>query len=93
MPVNFEEFISWAPRAKFEFMDGKPLIESRLGTRNVLAMLMMTFGLSVVKLLPPQSWIQGLRQRLEWERHNAERKDEWWAILGKRLKYFVGILR
>ncbi|MEM9245667.1 MAG: hypothetical protein AAGA67_08010, partial [Cyanobacteria bacterium P01_F01_bin.153] len=81
VPVNFEEFISWAPRAKFEFMDGKPLIESRLGTRNVLAMLLMTFGLtSVVKLLPPQAWIQGLRQRLERERHNAERKAQWWAI-------------
>ena len=28
----------------------------------------------------PQAWIQGLRQRLEWERHNAERKDEWREI-------------
>ena len=81
VPINFEEFISWAPRAKFEFMDGKPLIESRLGTRNVLAMLLMTFGLtSVVQLLPPQAWIQGLRQRLEWESHDAERKGKWWAI-------------
>lgn len=84
IPISFEEFISWAPRAKFEFMEGKPLIDSTLGTRNVLAMLLMTFGLgSVVKLLPPQAWIQGLRQRLERERHDAQRKAEWWAIARK----------
>ncbi|MEM6839098.1 MAG: Uma2 family endonuclease, partial [Cyanobacteria bacterium P01_C01_bin.120] len=54
--ISFEEFISWAPRAKFEFIEGKPLIESTPGTRNVLAMLLMTFGLaSVVQLLPPQA--------------------------------------
>ena len=81
VPLSFEEFISWAPRAKFEFIEGKPLIESTPGTRNVLAMLLMTFGLaSVVKLLPPQAWLQGLRQRLAWERQDAERKAEWWAI-------------
>ncbi len=44
-------------------------------------MLMMTFGLeSAVKLLPPQAWIEGLRQRLEWEQHDAERKAEWWQL-------------
>ncbi|ASC69453.1 hypothetical protein XM38_003800 [Halomicronema hongdechloris C2206] len=84
VPISFEEFISWAPRAKFEFIQGKPLIESTPGTRNVLAMLLMTFGLaSVVKLLPPQAWIQGLRQRLDWERQDADRKAEWWAIARK----------
>jgi Uma2 family endonuclease len=81
VPIHFEEFISWSPRAKFEFMQGKPLIDSTLGTRNVLAMLLMTFGLaSAVQLLPPQAWLQGLRQRLDWERHDAARKAEWWAI-------------
>ena len=46
-----------------------------------LAMLLMTFGLeSAVKLLPPQAWIEGLRQRLEWEQHDAERKAEWWQL-------------
>jgi hypothetical protein len=81
VPISFEAFISWAPRAKFEFIKGKPLIDSTLGTRNVLAMLLMTFGLaSVVKLLPPQAWLQGLRQRLDWERQDTERKAAWWAI-------------
>ncbi|MGF1524009.1 MAG: Uma2 family endonuclease [Leptolyngbyaceae cyanobacterium] len=84
VPISFEEFISWAPRAKFEFIQGKPLIDSTPGTRNVLAMLLMTFGLaSVVTLLPPQAWLQGLRQRLEWESQDAERKAEWWAIARK----------
>jgi Uma2 family endonuclease len=81
VPISFEEFISWAPRAKFEFVEGKPLIDSTIGTRNVLAMLLMTFGLtSVVTLLPPQAWLQGLRQRLVWERQDADRKAEWWEI-------------
>ncbi|WP_081972814.1 Uma2 family endonuclease [Leptolyngbya sp. KIOST-1] len=81
MPIAFEEYISWCPRAKFEFIEGKPLIGSTPGTRNVLAMLLMTFGLeSAVKLLPPQAWIEGLRQRLEWEQKDAERKTEWWQL-------------
>jgi Uma2 family endonuclease len=80
-PICFEEYISWCPRAKFEFIEGKPLINSTPGTRNVLAMLLMTFGLeSAVKLLPPQAWIEGLRQRLEWEQHDAERKADWWQL-------------
>ena len=80
-PICFEEYMSWCPEAKFEFINGKPLIGSTPGTRNVLALLLMTFGLtSTVKLLPPQAWIQSLRQRLDWERHDAERKAEWWEI-------------
>ncbi len=81
VPIAFEEYISWCPRAKFEFIEGKPLIGSTPGTRNVLAMLLMTFGLeSAVQLLPPQAWIEGLRQRLEWEQHDEERKAELWQL-------------
>ncbi|MBE9141380.1 Uma2 family endonuclease [Nodosilinea sp. LEGE 07088] len=81
VPISFEAYISWCPRAKFEFIAGKPLINSTPGTRNVLAMLLMTIGLeSAVKLLPPQAWIEGLRQRLEWEQHDGERKAEWWRL-------------
>ena len=81
VPISFEEFMSWAPRAKFEFVEGKPLIDSTPGTRNVLAMLLMTFSLaSVVQQLPPQAWIEGLRQRLDGENRDAERKAEWWEI-------------
>ena len=80
VPIAFEEYISWCPEAKFEFIQGKPLIGSTLGTRNVLAMLLMTFGLeSTVKLLPPSAWIQGLRQRLEQNRQDANRKADWWT--------------
>ena len=45
VPIAFEEYMSWCPEAKFEFIQGKPLIGSTPGTRNVLAMLLMTFGL------------------------------------------------
>ena len=81
VPIAFEEYISWCPRAKFELIEGKPLINSTPGTRNVLAMLLMTFGLeSAVKLLPPQAWIEGLRQRLDWEQHDGERKAASWQL-------------
>ncbi|ASC73983.1 hypothetical protein XM38_049570 [Halomicronema hongdechloris C2206] len=97
VPISFEEYISWAPRAKFEFIQGKPLIGSTPGTRNVLAMLLMTFGLAgAVKLLPPYAWIQGLKQRLEGERQDAERKAEWWAIAreaAERLRTHFSIRR
>jgi len=36
VPIAFEEYISWCPRAKFELIEGKPLINSTPGTRNVL---------------------------------------------------------
>ncbi|MEL7510285.1 MAG: Uma2 family endonuclease [Cyanobacteria bacterium J06554_1] len=81
VPIVFEEYISWCPEAKFEFVQGKPLIGSTPGTRNVLAMLLMTFGLeSTVKLLPPSAWFQGLRQQLEHTRQEAKRKADWWTI-------------
>ncbi|MEM1241546.1 MAG: Uma2 family endonuclease [Cyanobacteria bacterium P01_H01_bin.26] len=80
VPIAFEEYMSWCPEAKFEFIQGKPLIGSTLGTRNVLAMLLMTFGLkSTVKLLPSSAWIQGLRQQLEQNRQDANRKAAWWS--------------
>nr|MBX2864691.1 Uma2 family endonuclease [Leptolyngbyaceae cyanobacterium MAG.088] len=81
VPIAFEEYISWCPEAKFEFIQGKPLIGSTSGSRNVLAMLLMTFGLeSTVKLLPPSVWLQELRQQLEQNRQDAKRKAAWWTI-------------
>ncbi|OLE50896.1 MAG: hypothetical protein AUG51_25685 [Acidobacteria bacterium 13_1_20CM_3_53_8] len=44
-PINFKEFLAWAPEAKFEWWDDRPQICGREGTRNTLGMLLMTFGL------------------------------------------------
>ncbi|NJL40162.1 MAG: Uma2 family endonuclease [Leptolyngbyaceae cyanobacterium RM2_2_4] len=80
-PIRFEEYISWCPEAKFEFFDGKPQIGYKIGTKHVLGMLMMTFGLvSAVQVLPPQTWIAALRQRLDLEQQDAQRKAAWWQL-------------
>jgi Uma2 family endonuclease len=80
-PIRFEEYISWCPRAKFEFFDGKPQISYKRGTKRVLGLLLMTFGLaSAVKVLPPQAWVQALKQRVAMEQQDERRKAEWWTL-------------
>ena len=76
--IRFEEYISWCPRAKFEFFKGKPQISYKRGTKQVLGLLLMTFGLaSAVKLLPPQAWVQALKQRVTLENQDEQRKEAW----------------
>lgn len=73
-PVQFDQYISWCPPAKFEFFDGKPQISYKRGTKRVLSLLLMTFGLaSVVK-------VQALKQRVAWEQQDEQRKAEWWRL-------------
>lgn len=80
-PIRFEEYISWCPAAKFEFFNGKPQISYKRGTKRLLGLLLMTFGLaSVVKVLPPQVWVQALKQRIAWEQQDEHRKAEWWRL-------------
>lgn len=79
--IRFEEYISWCPGAKFEFFDGKTQISYKRGTKQVLALLLVTFGLaSAVKVLPPQAWMQALKQRVLWEQEDKQRKTEWWQL-------------
>ncbi|MBI3970819.1 MAG: Uma2 family endonuclease [Chloroflexi bacterium] len=59
--IRFEEYISWCPEAKFEAYDGRMVIGSAEGTRRVMGMPMMTFGLpEVVKLAHPKDWMRFL---------------------------------
>jgi Uma2 family endonuclease/predicted RNase H-like HicB family nuclease len=61
VPIRFEEFISWCPRAKFESYGLGIVIECREGTRRTAAMLMMTLGLTeTVKMLHPREWVMFL---------------------------------
>ncbi|MBD2068664.1 Uma2 family endonuclease [Leptolyngbya sp. FACHB-671] len=79
--IQFDEYISWCPPAKFEFFDGKPQISYKRGTKRVLELLLMTFGLaSAVKVLPPQAWVQALRQRVLSMQQDEQRKAEWWQL-------------
>ena len=78
-PISFEQYICWSPEAKFEFFEGKPDIGGREGIRNLIGMLLMTFGLrSSIKVLPPTVWCDALLSRLNRERIDEQRKIKWW---------------
>lgn len=80
-PISFEEYICWAPQAKFEFWHGKPQIGGEIGIRNLIGMLLMTFGLrSSIKVLPPLAWISAIKQRFLLEQQDSERKAQWWKL-------------
>jgi hypothetical protein len=80
-PIRFDEFISWCPEAKFEGIGGRPIIAGRQGTRNVLGMLLMTFGLmEAVKVLHPSAWVSALIATEQAHQREAARRAEWWAL-------------
>lgn len=64
VPIRFEEYISWCPEAKFEVIEGELYIGgSREGTRQVLGLLLMTFGLvEIVQLAHPRDWLRSLAE-------------------------------
>ncbi len=35
-PISFEQYVSWAPEAKFEWVDGRPYIGGERGSRELL---------------------------------------------------------
>lgn len=78
-PISFEQYICWAPEAKFEFLEGKPDIGNREGIRNLIGMLLMTFGLtSSIAVLPPTVWCDALLSRLNLEQQDEESRAKWW---------------
>ncbi len=82
LPLRFDEFLCWCPRAKFESDGhGAPFIgRSRWGTRGVLAMLLTTFGLTeAVTVLPPQVWVKGLVRYYD-EDYAARERTAWWEL-------------
>jgi Uma2 family endonuclease/predicted nucleotidyltransferase len=79
-PISFEQFIDWCPEAKFELLEGLPHIGGWDGTRKVLGLLLMTFGLEeTVQLLHPREWVAALQEEEEAHRHDAARRDAWWG--------------
>lgn len=81
VPISFEQYIAWCPEAKFEFWDGRPQIGGKIGTRNLIGMLLMTFGLAeAVKLLPPAQWVSALLETPAFIHNDTERKAAWWQL-------------
>lgn len=80
-PVTFEEFASWCPEAKFEGDGRRLIIAGQTGTRNVLGMLLRTFGLvEAAKVLHPRKWFHGLRNMDRRMRSDGRRKEKWWRF-------------
>ncbi|NJO83881.1 MAG: Uma2 family endonuclease [Blastochloris sp.] len=78
-PISFAQFIEWCPEAKFELLDGVPHIGGWDGTRKVLGLLLMTFGLeAAVQLLHPQEWVAALLAEEIAVQRDAARREQWW---------------
>jgi Uma2 family endonuclease len=95
--ITFDELISWCPRARFEYPRDRTIIDSYMGTRNVLGMLTRTLGLiDTVRLLPPRVWTEGLLQAERERAGDAERKARWWELASTaaaRLRQELGVSR
>ena len=57
-PITFEPFISWMPEAKFELIDGHLIVGSEQGNRELLGLLLVSFGLAEAYALMPAE-VQG----------------------------------
>jgi Uma2 family endonuclease len=82
--IQPEQFIAWCPECKLEGGDYFPLIGgSDRGTRDAIAMLLMSLGLvETVKLLPGYEWVRVLR-RIELEQQgDRQKRQEWWKLAG-----------
>jgi hypothetical protein len=79
--LSFAQFAAWAPRAKFECVEGKPWVGGTLGSRNVLGMLLRTEGLArAVTVLHPREWVRALIREAEDLQGDAERKRLGWQV-------------
>ena len=78
VPISPEQFISWCPETKLE-SGPFPLIGGReTGTRNVIAMLLMSLGLvETVKLISGYEWVRVLRRVTREQQKDAELKEQW----------------
>jgi hypothetical protein len=76
--ITFDHYLAWCPRAKFEWDDCQLMIGDWRGTRNVLGLLLMTFGLeAAVSLLHPRTWVAG--QLAEDHLRRTRRSFRLWA--------------
>jgi Uma2 family endonuclease len=80
-PLSFDEFISWAPEAKFELINGKPWVGGSRGSRNVIGLLLRTEGLTkAVAVLHPSKWVAALTLAEQERDADAERRSHWWDV-------------
>ena len=77
-PISPEQFISWCPKTKLEGGPFPQVGGSEIGTRNAIAMLLMSVGLvEAVKLISGYEWVRVLRRLAREQAKDAERKAMW----------------
>ena len=74
--ITSEQFLAWCPESKLE---RGPLIGgSQWGTRNAIALLLMTLGLvETVRLMPGYEWVRVLRRLEREQAKDAEKRAHW----------------
>ncbi len=79
--LSFAEFMSWAPPAKFEVIDGKRWVGGSRGSRNVIGMILRTEGLArAVTVQHPHAWVMALMQAEQERATDAERRRHCWEV-------------
>lgn len=77
-PITVAEFIAWCPETKLEGPPF-PLVGGETGTRNAIAMLLMSLGLvETVRLIPGYEWVRVLRRVEREQQQDAQPREQWW---------------
>ncbi|MEM8502230.1 MAG: Uma2 family endonuclease [Cyanobacteria bacterium P01_D01_bin.1] len=78
-PITPEQFISWCPETKLEGGPFPLIGGGEIGTRNAIALLLMSLGLvETVKLMSGYEWVRVLRRLTREAAQDNERKAQWW---------------
>ena len=77
-PVSVEQFIAWCPETKLEGPPF-PLVGGETGTRNAIALLLMSLGLvETVQLMAGYEWVRVLRRVMREPQTDIQRPTLWW---------------
>ncbi|PZO47433.1 MAG: hypothetical protein DCF15_19055 [Phormidesmis priestleyi] len=93
-PIGPEQFISWCPETKLE-SPPFPLIGGETGTRNAIALLLMSLGLvETIKLMAGYEWVRALRRVARQQQQDTQQRSQWWQRareIAQQLKAEMGV--
>lgn len=94
-PIQPQQFIAWCPESKLEGSPFPLIGGGTWGTRNAIAMLVMTFGLvETVKLLPGYEWVRVLRRLEREQQQDLQKRQQWWKaarVIAQQLQQEYGV--
>lgn len=78
-PISPEQFIAWCPETKLEGGPFPLIGGGETGTRNAIAMLLMSLGLvETVRLVAGYEWVRSLRHVTRNQQQDSQKRDLWW---------------